>query len=130
MKPFESLASVLCLCAAGPVMAQCYTVYDASNRVVYHAAQSPVDMSRPLSETVPQAFPGGHMVFDNFSTCNELRPLTPVVSAPPLSEPDTARMGAGPARKPERVITELKDPPLRVIREGDRLTIEQIDPPH
>lgn len=119
-------------CATGSLQAaaQCYTVYDQSNRVVYHAAQSPVDMSRPLSETVPQAFPGGHMVFDNFSACSELRPLTPVVSAPPLTEPDTSRMGAGPARKPQKVITELKDPPLRVIREGDRLTIEQIDAPH
>ncbi|TFY98747.1 hypothetical protein [Ramlibacter rhizophilus] len=124
MKPFKSLASALCLCAAGPVLAQCYTVYDAQNRVLYHARQSPVDMSRPLHETVPAAFPGGHLVFDNFSQCDELRPLVPPIAAAP-TEPDTARMGAAPAR-PNKVITELRDPPLRVIREGDRLTIEQI----
>lgn len=136
-KPWLPSARILlglaCATASWQAAAQCYTVYDQSNRVVYHAGQSPVDMSRPLSETVPQAFPGGHMVFDNFTACSELRPLTPVVSAAPpaaLSEPDTSRMGAGPARKPQKIITELKDPPLRVIREGNRLTIEQIDAPH
>lgn len=119
-----SILLLACL-AAGQAAAQCYTVYDRNNRVLYHAAESPVDMSRPLHETVEAAFPGGHMVFDNFSACSDLRPLTPPVAA--LTEPDTSSMGAGPAAaKPGRVITELRNPPLRVIREGDRLTIEQI----
>ena len=43
----------------------CYTVYDQNNNVVYNAQTAPVDMSRPLHETVPAAFPGGTMVFDS-----------------------------------------------------------------
>jgi hypothetical protein len=124
LKP--SILLLACL-AAGQAAAQCYTVYDRNNRVLYHAAESPVDMSRPLHQTVEAAFPGGHMVFDNFSACSELRPLTPPVATAP-TEPDTRTMGAGAAAaKPRRIITELRNPPLRVIREGDRLTIEQIE---
>lgn len=122
------LIRVLILAAGGlaslHVAAQCYTVYDSEDRVLYHAAQSPVDMSKPLSETVPGVFPGGRLVFDNFSSCDELRPLTPPVAA---LAPDTARMGAGPAQRPRKEITELRNPPLRVTREGDRLLIEQLD---
>jgi hypothetical protein len=128
-----SLFVLACL-AAGQAAAQCYTVYDRNNRVLYHDAQSPVDMSGPLTETVQAAFPGGHLVFDNFSACSDLRPLTaPVAMA--MTEPDTSRMGAAPnesgtppqqAQRPQRTITEYKDSRLRVIREGDRITIEQM----
>jgi hypothetical protein len=39
----------------------CYTVYDQSDRVVSQSEKAPVDMSRPLHETLP---PGSHMIFD------------------------------------------------------------------
>ena len=48
-------------------MAACYTVYDRANHVVYNSQTPPVDMSRPLHETVPVAFPGGSMVFNGSS---------------------------------------------------------------
>lgn len=50
-------------------MAACYTVYDGSNRVVYNAQTPPVDMSRPLHETLPARYPGGHLVFGPGSDC-------------------------------------------------------------
>jgi hypothetical protein len=58
-------AVLLPLLALGAAQAMaCYTVYDRSNMVVYQSEKPPVDMSRPLHETLPQRFPGGHMVFD------------------------------------------------------------------
>ena len=47
----------------------CYTVYDKANRMVYNSPLAPVDMRRPLHETMPAAFPGGHMVFDSMGAC-------------------------------------------------------------
>lgn len=47
----------------------CYTVFDKSDRVVYQSHKPPVDMSRPLHETVPVRFPGGHLIFDSSAEC-------------------------------------------------------------
>jgi hypothetical protein len=55
----------------------CYTVYDRSDRVVYQSLDAPVDMRRPLHETLPSRFPGGHMVFDTEPQC----PVTSTVAA-------------------------------------------------
>lgn len=70
------LLSFLAVAAALPAHA-CYTVYDGASRVVYRSAQPPVDMSRPLHDTLPQRFPGGHMVFDAASTCEAIVPEAP-----------------------------------------------------
>jgi hypothetical protein len=51
--------------------ASCYTVYDPSG-VVYHEATAPVDMSRPLHETVPVRFPKGQLVFDMEIDCGQI----------------------------------------------------------
>jgi hypothetical protein len=51
--------------------ASCYTVHDPSG-VVYHEATAPVDMSRPLHETMPVRFPGGHMIFDTDTDCAQI----------------------------------------------------------
>lgn len=50
----------------------CYTVYDRSERVVYQSEQPPVDMSRPIHETLPARFPGGHMIFDTAGECTQI----------------------------------------------------------
>lgn len=72
MKPSKPLlTSFLAVVASLPAYA-CYTVYDGANRVLYRSAQAPVDMSRPLHETLPQRFPGGHMVFDTASSCEAI----------------------------------------------------------
>lgn len=76
------------VCALGfasvNAMAACYTVYDRANHVVYSSQTPPVDMSRPLHETVPVAFPGGSMVFNTTSMdCPSPAPAAHTVSAPP-----------------------------------------------
>jgi len=116
--------------------AQCYTVYDRDERVVYQGRESPVDMRRPLHETVPGLFPGGHLVLDNFTQdCGVVRPPVALVpSAGRLTRgPDTRTMGAGPqgartAAARSNVITELKNPPMRISREANgQLLFESID---
>ena len=57
--------------AAAPAMA-CYTVYDRTNTIVYNAQVPPVDMSKPLRETLDARWPGGHMVFGNEAECPRL----------------------------------------------------------
>lgn len=64
----KALMAALAVFAAGPALA-CFTVYDRNNNVLYSAQVPPVDMSRPPSETLPQKFPGGHMVFDGNVNC-------------------------------------------------------------
>jgi hypothetical protein len=49
--------------------AACFTVYDRADRVVYQSQTPPVDMSRPLHETLPARFPGGHMIFELGAEC-------------------------------------------------------------
>jgi len=72
----------------------CYTVYDANSRVMDQSDDPPVDMSRPLHETVPERFPGGQLVFDD-SRCASL-PMAPISSrlpgrAPLLTDRRTAQ---------------------------------------
>ena len=64
----------LALCGSIAVVASfnamaCYTVYDRAGTVVYNGAEAPVDMTRPLHETLPARFPGGHMIFDTATEC-------------------------------------------------------------
>lgn len=62
--------AVLCAIGLASVNAMaCYTVYDQDNQVVYNAQTPPVDMSRPIHETVPVAFPGGTMIFGSGTDC-------------------------------------------------------------
>jgi hypothetical protein len=43
--------------------AACYIVYGADKQIIYRSQLPPVDMSRPLHETVPRIAPGGTLVF-------------------------------------------------------------------
>lgn len=78
--------TALCCCtlAAATQASACFTVLSANDRVVYHAADPPVDMSRQIHETLPRVFPGGHMVFDLGTNCPRAMPAQVVrdVSAP------------------------------------------------
>lgn len=93
MKLSHAVAATLLAMAAGQAMA-CYTVYDARNLIVYSDQTPPVDMTRPLHDTLPARYPGGHMVFDNGGNCpSQARPR--VVStngkSPLLTESRTAQ---------------------------------------
>lgn len=52
--------------------AACYIVYGADKQIVYRSQIPPVDMSRPLHETVPRIAPGGTLVFSLDSNGCEL----------------------------------------------------------
>ena len=169
------LCSLLGL-ATAPALA-CYTVYDRSDRVVYQSQTPPVDMSRPLHETLPARFPGGHMVFNaggpcavissvatgsgglNLSSTSPL--LTDERSAKALGLPHTVLSdrvvvvkprdvslppgisvvpsGAAPVAVPVpaaapsqktssrgMTITELRDPPLRVVQSADGMIVSEV----
>ena len=84
----------------------CYTVYGPNNRVLYQSDKPPVDMSRPLHETVPARFPGGQMVFDDSGVCPVVSSVAvgnggPVTrtSSPLLTDEKTARELGLPHRK-------------------------------
>lgn len=72
MNSFKYLLLAAVLGSASMQALACYTVYDASGRVVYRGELPPVDMSRPIHETLPARFPGGQMVFDTEAACPEL----------------------------------------------------------
>ena len=78
-------------------MAACYTIYDRANHVVYNSQTPPVDMSRPLHETVPIAFPGGSLVFNSSMDCPRqgdaallTAPAAPARPSPLLTDRRTA----------------------------------------
>lgn len=128
LKPFVIACSAL---SAGLACAQCYTLYDRDNHVVYQGREPPVDMSRPLHETVPALQPGGHLVLDNIGTCQEMREPAFQTERRPLPReagPDTRRMGAAPgaSRRRDAVITEMHDPPVRAVLRNGELTIENL----
>jgi len=57
-----ALVALLPALSASQALA-CYTVYNRSNQVIYHAAAAPVDMRYQLHQTLPAVYPGGHLVF-------------------------------------------------------------------
>lgn len=64
----------------------CYTVYDNADRVVYQSPNPPVDMSRPLHETLPARFPGAaHMIFDASRDCQVISSVATGKGGPTLS---------------------------------------------
>lgn len=60
MKFFTTGAIALMAWFAGTAaQAACYTIYDTKNEVIYRDTAPPVDMSRPLGETLPAVAPAG-----------------------------------------------------------------------
>ncbi|WP_395685760.1 hypothetical protein [Caenimonas koreensis] len=71
----------------------CYTVTDRDGRIVYNSTEAPVDMRRPLHETVPYRFPGGHMVFGSETCPSPSQVSTRVIQV------STREMGGPPAAR-------------------------------
>lgn len=59
----KALVLIGALALGQAASAACYVVYAPDNTVVYRSFQSPVDLSKPLHVTMPQAAPGGRLVF-------------------------------------------------------------------
>jgi hypothetical protein len=129
MRRWTSILLVPLLGLASAQAIACYTVYDANNRVLYQSDKPPVDMSRPLHETIPARFPGGQMVFDDSSVCPVVSSVAignggPVTrtSSPLLTDEKTARelglphrkLGANIAMVPARAVA--MDPGVTVVQ--------------
>lgn len=59
----------------------CFTVLDSGGRVLHQSRKAPVDMTRPISETLSSRFPTASvMVFgSNNDACEEIRVEAPAV---------------------------------------------------
>ena len=82
-----TLVMSLLLGVAGAARADvCFTVLDAGGRVLHQSRKAPVDMSRPISETLTRRFPAASlMVFGaNNDNCQEMQAeaAPAVVTAP------------------------------------------------
>lgn len=56
-------AGVLCALPMSQAQASCYELYSAKNELIYRSMRSPVDLSRPLHQTVPKVAPNARLVF-------------------------------------------------------------------
>lgn len=120
------LAGLLAL--AGTQALACYTVYDRAGRVVYNEETPPVDMSRPIHETLPARFPGAHMVFDEQATCDSILPAPRMASAGGASPLLTDRRTAQALQVPYTMVAQgiALVPPGRV-RLSPGLTVVPAD---
>lgn len=86
--------AILCgLVLAGSNAMACYTVYDATNRVVYRGLDAPVDMSLPLHQALSGRFPAGSsLVFDQGATCTPVSIAQVARPTGAMVPPNTIRM--------------------------------------
>ncbi|WP_353236436.1 hypothetical protein [Diaphorobacter ruginosibacter] len=56
-------AAVLCTLAASQAQAMCYELYSSSRQLLFRSMRTPVDLSKPLHQTVPRLAPGATLVF-------------------------------------------------------------------
>jgi len=77
--------------------ANCYSIFDANNRLAFQSTIAPVDLSARISEGVRARFPGGHLIMvPDDSDCREYR------TGPTLSPRFEAGGAAGTEATPER----------------------------
>lgn len=76
-----ALAALSCGVARADV---CFTVLDGAGHVMRQSRRAPVDMSRPISETLYSRYPGASvMVFGtNNDACQEISRVAAPVQAP------------------------------------------------
>jgi hypothetical protein len=96
-----TLVSILAPLALLPSLASanCYSIYDAKNRLAFQSTVAPIDLSTRISEAMRARFPGGFLIMiPDESDCREFR--TGPTTSPRFDAGGTP--GAGP--KPEQVL--------------------------
>jgi hypothetical protein len=79
--------------------ANCYSIYDANNRLAFQSTIAPVDLSTRISEGVRARFPGGHLIMvPDDSDCREYR------TGPTLAPRFEAGNTSGTTQPPERTL--------------------------
>jgi hypothetical protein len=93
----SSLAVVLVLPSIAS--ANCYSIYDAKNRLALQSTIAPVDLSTRISDGMRSRFPGGHLIMiPDDSDCREYR------TGPTLTPRFEAGGAAGTEQPPERTL--------------------------
>ena len=93
----SSLAVVLVLPSIAS--ANCYSIYDAKNRLAFQSTIAPVDLSTRISEAMSARFPGGYLVMiPDDSDCREYR------TGPTVTPRFEAGSSTGAEAKPERTL--------------------------
>ena len=95
---FTALSSLAVLLVLPSVAsANCYSIYDANNRLAFQSTIAPVDLSTRISDSMRARFPGGHLVMvPDDSACREFR------TGPTLSPRFDAGNAAGTEARPDR----------------------------
>ena len=108
--------------------ANCYSIYDAKNRLAFQSTIAPVDLSTRISEAMRARFPGGHLIMvPDDSDCREYR------TGPTLSPRFDASGTKGAEPSPEQM---LQAPLLRgsgsagadtreAVRSGNALNVKR-----
>lgn len=64
--------------ASAPASAACYFIYGAKNELLYRSTTAPVDLSKPISQSVRSRFAGGHLTMvPDESGCPDLAQYGP-----------------------------------------------------
>lgn len=64
--------------AASPAGAECFTVYDSAQRIVYQSDATPIDLSGPIAPALQERFPGGQLVITGARDCMFVSSASPV----------------------------------------------------
>jgi hypothetical protein len=75
MKPSIQALSLACgsalLSSSLPASAECFSMYDAKNALVYQSPTSPIDLSRPISQEMALHYPSRALVIATSMSCAE-----------------------------------------------------------
>lgn len=92
-----ALAAGSALLAALPAQAACFYVYGPKNDLLYRSTIAPVDLSRPISQSVRARFGGGHLTMvPDESDCPDLAAFGPNPQAPVVRAEGTSPIEASP----------------------------------
>ena len=74
IRPVAFLLLAALLMVPSLASANCYSIYDAQNRLAFQSTVAPVDLSTRISQAMRARFPGGHLVMiPDDSACREIR---------------------------------------------------------
>jgi hypothetical protein len=109
--------------------ANCYSIYDAKNRLAFQSTIAPVDLSARITDGMRARFPGGHLIMvPDDSDCREYR------TGPTLSPRFDAGGAKGAEPSPEQLLQAPLmrgsaaggDAPTREpVRSGNNLTVKR-----
>jgi hypothetical protein len=95
------LVSILAPLALLPSLASanCYSIYDAQNRLAFQSTVAPIDLSTRISESMRARFPGAFLIMiPDESDCREFR------TGPTTSPRFDATATRGSGAKPEQML--------------------------